>query len=97
MAAGCEFRRPHRLKTSDSGLQMSCFGQSIPPRANCVAFALNGRPRADARSLANADAAGRYHAMIERDDAVGDVFLKAIGSQRAVAALAGDHDGDASF
>ena len=38
------------------------------------------------------DAAGRHlidHPMIERDNAIGDVFLQAIASQRAVAALAG--------
>ena len=46
----------------------------------------------------NADPAGRHlidHAMIERDDAIGEVFLQAIASQRAVAAFAGHDDRDA--
>ena len=48
----------------------------------------------------DADPAGRHlidHAMIERDDAIRDVFLQAIASQRAVAALAGHDDRDAFF
>jgi hypothetical protein len=35
--------------------------------------------------------------MIERDDAIGDVFLQAIAGQRAVAALAGHDDRDPFF
>ena len=48
----------------------------------------------------HADAAGRHlidHAMIERDHAIGDIFLQAIAGQRAVAALAGHDHRDALF
>ena len=43
----------------------------------------------------NPDAAGRHlidHPVIERDHAIGDIFLQAIASQQPITALAGDDD-----